>query len=93
MINIFLVPERLEDAIGEAESQEVLYRLFAHIVVDAVGLILAEDSRNFTIELLSRCQVTPKGLFDDEACPGLFITILSSSGACQASTTKLENDF
>ena len=93
VVNVFLIPERLEDTIGEAEREKVLYRLFSHIMIDTVRLTFMENASDFAVELLGRGQVAPKGLFDHNACPGLLIPILSNSGVRQTSTTKLENDF
>ena len=49
MIDEFLIPERLEDTIGEAERQEVLHGFLAHIVVNTIDLILTEDTAKFAI--------------------------------------------
>ena len=45
VVDVLAVPDRLEDAVGEAEDQDVLDRLLAQVVVDAVDLALAEDLR------------------------------------------------
>ena len=37
------VPDRLEEAVGEAEGEDVLRRLLAEEVVDAEDLLLGED--------------------------------------------------
>jgi len=42
VVDVFLVPERLEDAVGEAEDQQVLDGLLAEIMVDAIRLALRE---------------------------------------------------
>src|SRR5947207_4528953 len=36
MVNILCIPERLKDTIGEAECQQILNGLLAHIVINAV---------------------------------------------------------
>jgi hypothetical protein len=43
VVDVVAVPERLEDGVGEAEDQQVLHRLLAQVVVDAVDLLLVED--------------------------------------------------
>ena len=43
VVDVAAVPDRLEDAVGEAEHHDVLHRLLAEVVVDAVDLLLAED--------------------------------------------------
>jgi hypothetical protein len=70
MIDVFLIPEGLENPIGEAEREDILNRLFAQVMIDTVDLVLAEDSTELTIELLGGNQITSKGLFNDQACPG-----------------------
>ena len=44
VVDVAPVPDRLEDAVGEAEDQDVLDRLLAEVVVDAVDLVLAQDA-------------------------------------------------
>ena len=50
MIDEALVPDRLEDAVAEAEDQQVLHRLFAEVVIDAVNLILRKHALNLRIQ-------------------------------------------
>ena len=38
MVDIVSVPDRLEDAVAEAKDQNILHRLFAEIMVDAIDL-------------------------------------------------------
>ena len=77
VVNIFLIPERLEDAIGEAEREKVLHRFFSHIMINAVCLVLTKNASDFAVELLGRGQIAAKGLFDHHACPGFFITVMA----------------
>ena len=44
VVDVAAVPERLEDAVGEAEDQDVLDRLLAEVVVDAVDLRLSRST-------------------------------------------------
>ena len=41
VIDIFVIPDRLEDRIGEAHHHQVLDGFFAEIMVDAVNLLFA----------------------------------------------------
>ena len=43
MVDVIAIPERLDDAVGEAEDHDVLDGLFAQIVIDAVDLVFGED--------------------------------------------------
>ena len=45
VIDVAAVPDRLEDAVGEAEHQDVLHRLLAQVVIDAIDLPLAQTLR------------------------------------------------
>src|SRR5437660_12582562 len=97
MINIFLIPKRFEDTIGEAKCQEVLYCLFTHVMVDTVYLILTEDAGKVAIEFLGRSEVAPKGFFYHDAYPGLLVVVgvvvVSEGGMGKACFTKLMDDF
>ena len=43
VVHVAPVPDGLEDAVGEAEHDDVLHRLLGQVVVDAVHLALVED--------------------------------------------------
>lgn len=60
MVNVTPVPERLEDAVAQSESQDVLHRLFAQVVVDAVDLALVEDAEHVGVERLGAGEVAPE---------------------------------
>ena len=70
VIDMVAVPDRLEQAVGEAQHQDVLHRLLAQIVVDAENLILAENAEQLSIELPRRGEVGAERLLDDDAPPG-----------------------
>ena len=42
-VDVAPIPDRLEEPVAEAEDGEVLDRLLAQVVVDAVDLVLVED--------------------------------------------------
>ena len=44
VVDVVPVPDRLEEAVGEAEGQDVLRRLLPQEVVDAEDLVLVEDT-------------------------------------------------
>ena len=39
MINMFFIPKRFKNTVGKAECKNVLYGLFAQIMIDAVNLL------------------------------------------------------
>ena len=69
------VPDRLEQAVGEAERQDVLRRLLAEEVVDAEDLVLAEDLVQLGVQRHGAREVGAEGLLHDDAAaadePGL----------------------
>jgi hypothetical protein len=65
VVDVVAVPDRLEDAVGEAEDEDVLDGLFAEVVVDAEDLALGEDGVDLAIEFLGGFEVVAEGLFDD----------------------------
>ena len=48
------VPDVLEDAVGEAEDEDVLDSLFAEVVVDAEDLVFLEDLIDLVVESAGR---------------------------------------
>ena len=61
------VPDRLEQAVGEAEGEDVLRRFLAEEVIDAEDLLLAEDLVQFRIQSHRALQVRAKRLLHDDA--------------------------
>ena len=63
------VPDRLEQAVREAERQDVLRRLLAEEVVDPEDLLLAEHLVQPGVELLGRLEVGAERLLHDDPGP------------------------
>ncbi|MNG93976.1 hypothetical protein D3C79_529690 [compost metagenome] len=57
VVDVVVVPERLEQAVGEAADQNVLHRLFAQVMVDAVDLPLAHHLQQAGVQGLGAGQV------------------------------------
>ncbi len=70
VVHVIAVPKWFENAVAEAEDQEILYRVFAEIVVDAIDLMLFENVVDDLVELVSRGEVAAERFFDDDANPG-----------------------
>ena len=87
VVDVVAVPQRLEDGVGEAKDQDVLDRLFAQVVVDAVDLALVEDLVHLAVERLRAGQVAAERLLDDDAheagCCG------AARGGCQSGLSLL----
>src|SRR5438270_685929 len=50
MIDVISVPDRLEQAVGKPQHQNVLHRLLSEIMIDAVDLVLIEHLEQLMIE-------------------------------------------
>src|SRR3712207_7876950 len=70
--------ERLVDAVGEAEDEEVLDGLFAEVMIDAVNLPLVEvlvnlaRSEEHTSELQSRQYLVCRLLLEKKTLPAVY---------------------
>ena len=54
VVDVFLVPKRLENFVGEPKRQDVLDGFLAEIMVDAENLTFVEDARQLMVQFL-RC--------------------------------------
>ena len=66
-VNVAAVPERLKQGVGEPKHEDVLDRLFAEIMVNAIDLIFVKTRLQFRIQLAGRVQIGAEGLFHDDA--------------------------
>ena len=69
MIDIAAVPDGLEDGVVEAEHHDVLHRLFAQVVIDAINLVFRQHRFDVPVQGLRRVQIVPERLFDDHPPP------------------------
>ena len=69
VVHVIAVPERLDDVVGKAENHDVLHRLFAKVMVDAINLLFREYLLQFLVELPGGDKVVAKRLLYDNACP------------------------
>src|SRR5713226_7647113 len=79
MVDITAIPDRLEDAVGETEDQDILHGLFAEIMVDAVDLALGEDRADFLIERTSGVEVVAERFLDNDP-PPLTVVLVHEPG-------------
>ena len=66
VIDVLLIEQRFEDAVGEAEHENVLDRFLTQIVIDAVDLPLVEDRSDRVVDRSGRGQIASDGLLDDQ---------------------------
>ena len=71
MVDIAAIPERLEDAVAEAESQNVLHGLFAEIMIDAIDILLGKNFVDLLIQLPRARQIVAERLFHNNAPPAV----------------------
>ena len=69
LCDVLAIPDRLEQRIAKAQRKQVLHRVFAQIVVDAVDLLLTEIAVNEIVQCARARQVASERLFDHEPRP------------------------
>ncbi len=67
VVDVQPVPQRLEDAVGEARDHDVADRLLSQEMVDAIDLLLGQAAQDAVVQRLGRSEVGAEGLFDDDA--------------------------
>ena len=66
VVDEIAVPDRLEQAVGEAEGEDVLRRLLAEKMVDAEDLVLGEHLVQRVVERDRAFEVGAERLFHDD---------------------------
>ena len=66
MVDEIAVPDRLEQAVGEAEGEDVLRRLLAEEMVDAEDLVLGEHLVQLGVERDRALEIGAERLFHDD---------------------------
>ena len=57
VVDVFVVPDRLENAVGEAHDHEILNGLFPEIMIDPEDLRFVEDTTGDLVDGLGRGEV------------------------------------
>src|SRR5262245_56120825 len=65
VVDTVAIPDWLKHRIAKSKHNEVLNRLFAQVMVDAVHLMFLECSRNEDVEAASRVQVVSERFFNN----------------------------
>ena len=73
VVDVAAVPDRLEDRVGEPQHQQVLDGLLAEVMIDAVGLALAEDRPDAIVEGACAREVRPERLLDHDPAEGVVV--------------------
>src|SRR5690348_2362070 len=80
VIDIIPIPEWLKDAVPKSHGQKILDRILSQKMINAIDLRLIEDFENRAVELFRGSEVAAKGLFDNNAHPGVFFRRLRKIG-------------
>ena len=65
--DVFAVPERLEDGVGETQHHQVLCGFLAEIVVDPIGVPLFERGVDDFVEMPGGGEIGAERFLDDHA--------------------------
>ncbi len=82
VIDVFIIPDRFEDRVGESHHHQVLDGFLTQIMIDAENLLFAEILVQQRVEGLGAGQITPEGFFDDDpfGCLARSIARLAKAG-------------
>ena len=69
VVDVVLVPQRLEHAVREPKREEVLDGLLAEVVIDSIDLVLLPVCEHVLVELQRRREIGAERLLDDDALP------------------------
>lgn len=72
------IPQGIEKAVGEAENQQILNRLFSQVVIDTVDSIFFEVLREAPVQFPGALEIVTEGFLDDN--PGLATETLMMQG-------------
>src|SRR5437879_12740067 len=81
MIDVTAIPKRLEDRVVEPEHHNVLHCLLAEIVINAVNLILVQNTLDLAIQALGRFKLVSEWFLDDNAPPADILLVRQSRSA------------
>src|SRR5579872_1585303 len=69
VVDMVAIPDRFEHAVGKAQHQDVLNRLFAEVMVDPVNLVFGGDLEQIGVQRLGGVKIGAERLFDDKPSP------------------------
>uniref|UniRef100_E6PY25 Uncharacterized protein n=1 Tax=mine drainage metagenome TaxID=410659 RepID=E6PY25_9ZZZZ len=72
VVDVVAIPDWLEDAVAEAEDEDVLDGFLAEIVIDAEDLFFLEDGIDAAVQLFGGVQIVAEGFLDDGADGAVF---------------------
>ena len=69
MIDIAMIPDRLENSVGKSKHQHRLHNFFAEVMIDAINIFFFKDSAKRAIEARRTLFIVAKGLLNNDALP------------------------
>ena len=75
VIDVAMIPQRLEDRIGKTKHQQTLHNLLAQVVVDSIDRVFLEHAAQREIQPRSRLNIVAERLLDDDSLPRNVLTI------------------
>src|ERR1022692_4973291 len=66
-LDVIPIPDRLQEAVGEAKEQKIENGLFTKVVVDAKDSRFRKHGMKSGIQLLRRGEIVPEGLLDNHS--------------------------
>ena len=89
VVDVVVVPDRLEQLVGEAQRHQVLHRLLAQVVVDPEHRRGREHRRDDPVQLLGAGQVVAERLLDHHPAPPV-VGLLGQAVLAQLADHRLE---
>ena len=84
MVDVVAVPQRLEDAVGEAQHHDVLHRLLAEIMIDPIDLASRPARRGSArFSACAECKIGAERLLDDDPPPTVRPSLASEAGVAE----------
>ena len=74
MVDVAAVPDGLEDGVVKAKHHDVLHRLFAQVMIDAINLVFRQHRLDVAVQGLGRVEIVPERLFDHHPPPASILS-------------------
>jgi hypothetical protein len=74
VVHVVLAPDRLEDAVGEAQGHDILHRLLAEVVIYPVDLGLLEVPPDVSVKRFGAREIPAERLLEHDARPSPVLT-------------------
>ena len=73
LLDVAAIPNRLEEAVGEAKGQDVLHRLLAQVMIDPIDLRLGQQAGQPPVQFPGALQIVAERLFNDQSIAGRIV--------------------